>query len=57
LQSLGVCCKVPGGVAYPQSGDLVWLASVGEASFFVSVSFRSVDSPIVNACTKAVVGG
>ncbi|RWW13502.1 hypothetical protein GW17_00022768 [Ensete ventricosum] len=58
LQSLGVHCDVPRGVAYLWSGNLVWLASVGKASLFASASFRSsVGSSIVDACTKAAVGG
>ncbi|RWV84488.1 hypothetical protein GW17_00053794 [Ensete ventricosum] len=40
-------------------GDLIWLASMGmdKASLFTSAFFRfSVGSPIVNACTKVMVG-
>ncbi|RWW01004.1 hypothetical protein BHE74_00018565 [Ensete ventricosum] len=58
LQPLEVYCGVLGGVDYPQSRDLVWLASKGEVSFFGSVSFYSlVGYPIVNAYTKAEVEG
>ncbi|RZS28438.1 hypothetical protein BHM03_00062030 [Ensete ventricosum] len=50
LQSLRVCCDIPERVAYPRSEDVVWLASVGEASLFASALFRSsVGSPIVKA--------
>ncbi|RZR78011.1 hypothetical protein BHM03_00003232 [Ensete ventricosum] len=50
LQPPGVCCDVPRGVAYPQSGDLVWLAPVDEASLVASVSFcSSAGSPVVDA--------
>ncbi|RWW48345.1 hypothetical protein BHE74_00045585, partial [Ensete ventricosum] len=53
LQQPGVCCDVLGGVAYPRSGDLVWLAPVGGASLFASASFCSTaGSPIVDTCTK-----
>ncbi|RWW43901.1 hypothetical protein BHE74_00050388 [Ensete ventricosum] len=54
LQPLGVCYDVPERVAYPWSEDLMWLASVGEAFFFASASFRSsVGSSVVNVYTKA----
>ncbi|RWV89064.1 hypothetical protein GW17_00048808 [Ensete ventricosum] len=50
LQSLRVCCDIPERVASPRSEDVVWLASVGEASLFVSALFcSSVGSPIVKA--------
>ncbi|RRT54879.1 hypothetical protein B296_00026431 [Ensete ventricosum] len=50
LQSLRVCCDIPERVAYHRSEDVVWLASVGEASLFASALFRSsVGSPIVKA--------
>ncbi|RWW04722.1 hypothetical protein GW17_00032039 [Ensete ventricosum] len=54
LQPLGVCYDVPKRVAYPWSEDLMWLASMGEAFFFASASFRSsVGSSVVNVYTKA----
>ncbi|RRT40166.1 hypothetical protein B296_00058692, partial [Ensete ventricosum] len=57
LQPLEVYCDVPKGVTYPRSRDLIWLASVGETSLFVSAFFcSSISSPIVNARTKASVG-
>ncbi|RZS27895.1 hypothetical protein BHM03_00061431, partial [Ensete ventricosum] len=57
LQLLGVCCDISRGVIYPRSGDLIWLASLGGASLFVSASFHSsADSLVVDTCTKAVVG-
>ncbi|RZS19428.1 hypothetical protein BHM03_00051836 [Ensete ventricosum] len=55
LQSLGVCYNILERVAYPRSGDLVWLASVGEAFIFVSASFcSSTSSPVTY--TKASIG-
>ncbi|RZR86600.1 hypothetical protein BHM03_00013831 [Ensete ventricosum] len=58
LQSSKVCCDVLGGVAFPRLGDLVRLASVGGASFYMSAFFHSsAGSSVVDACTKAVVGG
>ncbi|RWW16865.1 hypothetical protein GW17_00019224 [Ensete ventricosum] len=39
-------------------GNLVWLGSVGKASLFASVFFRSlVGSTIIDACAKATVKG
>ncbi|RRT58037.1 hypothetical protein B296_00036632 [Ensete ventricosum] len=43
-------------VAYPRSGDLIWLTFMGETFFFVSASFRSsVGYLFVDTCTKAMV--
>ncbi|RWW00666.1 hypothetical protein BHE74_00056617 [Ensete ventricosum] len=53
-----VCCDVLWGVAYPRSGDFVWLSSMGGDSLFASVSFHSsTDIPVVDVYTKTVVGG
>ncbi|RWV89057.1 hypothetical protein BHE74_00033641 [Ensete ventricosum] len=58
LQSLGVRCDVPIGVAYLWSRNLIWLASMGKASLSASVSFcSSVGSPVIDACAKAMVRG
>ncbi|RRT51825.1 hypothetical protein B296_00031566 [Ensete ventricosum] len=50
--------RCSGGIAYPRSGDLIWLAFVGGASLFASAFFRSsIGYPVVDACTKVMVGG
>ncbi|RRT36999.1 hypothetical protein B296_00047789 [Ensete ventricosum] len=56
--AIGVCCDVSRRVAYPRLEDLVWLVFVGGVSLFASVSFHfSTGFSIIDACTKAVVGG
>ncbi|RWW05200.1 hypothetical protein GW17_00031541 [Ensete ventricosum] len=58
IQPPRVSCDISRGVAYPRSGDLVWLASIGGASLFASASFHSsCGSLVVGVSTKTVVKG